>query len=309
MHLLHPDGIGTRHDDHVDLSFGAPAGWQDLPYPESTGGSISVLLFGHETDGPFAVLGATEPTDMDPPRTPAHGHESDTWRISLLGDSPMGNESYGPGEFRWQAGGRPYGADGYASGPDGGYTFVMFGNRRGFPTQPVKADLTAQFAERDSAVAATFSIDISSFPDEARGVRTTLGALDKAGKVNGSHHASTGWTCSSPGLRTSAGVLGHRTVGPLILQASAEADIPIHDAVTVATEMLVMVVAGSCTIGDRIYRCGDLRLQDAGAPLPAIVAGPDGADVCIIVGDRSAIPSDGDSLLAASRREFLAGVA
>lgn len=305
MQLLHPDGIGTHHDDHVDLRFGSPDGWLDLPYPESTGGSISLLLFGHETDGPFAVLGSTTPTDMEPPRVPAHGHDSDTWRISLLGDSPMGNEVYGPGEFRWQAGGRPYGADGYASGPDGGHTFVMFGNRRGFPTQPVKAELAAQFAERDAGVAAMFGIDISTFPDDARGVRTTLGPLDKAGKVNGAHHAATAWTATAPGLRTSSGVLGHRTVGPLVLQAQADAGVEVHGAITLDSEVLVIVVDGSCSIGDHTYARGDVRLQRRGRSLPPIVGGEQGVDVCVVVGDRSAIAEADGTLLGALRRELL----
>lgn len=305
MQLLHPGTIGARHQDHHDLSFASPDGWLDLPHPESTGGVASLMLFGHPSEGPFAVLASTTPTDLEPPRVPAHGHESDTWRISVLGGSPMGNEMYGPGEFRWQAGGRPYGADGYASGPEGGYTFVMFGNRRGFPTQPVKAEFAQQFAERDGALASAFGIDISSFPDDARGVRTTLGTLDKAGKVNGAHHGAGAWTATAPGLQTSAGVLGHQTVGPLVVQAHAEPGVAVLDALTVDTEVLLMVVAGSCSVGDRSYTRGDLRLQDAGAALPPIVAGDDGLDVCIVVGDRSAIGDDA-SLLTQVQRELVA---
>lgn len=290
MLQLHPPHIGRHHDDHVDLSFREPGEWLDLPYPESSGGQISLMLFGDERDGPFAVLGATDPTDMASPRGPAHGHESDSWRISLIGSSPMGNEEYGPGEFRWQDGGRPYGADGYASGRDGGYHLVMFGDRRGFATQPVKKELTEHFAQRDAGVAMLFSIDVpDEYPAEARGMATTIGARDKAGKVNGSFADSAPWQPAGPGVRASAGVMGHLAVGPLILLARADAAAEVVAPEASGTEVVVMVVAGSCTIGDETYAQGDLRIQTAGSSLPSIVAGPDGADLTIVIADRSAL--------------------
>jgi hypothetical protein len=43
----------------------------------------------------------------------------------------MGPARYGPGEFRFQQGWKPYGADGVAAGPDGGWTVLMFADRRG----------------------------------------------------------------------------------------------------------------------------------------------------------------------------------
>lgn len=293
MLQLFPEDIGQRHDDHVRLSFADTSGWADLPYPASSGGHIALMLFGDAVDGPFAVLGSTTPTDMDAPRGPAHGHESDSWRISLIGSSPMGNESYGPGEFRWQDGGRPYGADGYASGPTGGHHLVMFGDRRGFATQPVKKDLVEHFQHRDRAVAAQFGIDIpDEYPPEARGVRTSIGRADKAGKVNGSFADAATWHPVSTGVRASWGVMGHEAVGPVVLSARADADAQLLPTMTLRTEVVVMVVAGTLEIGGCTYGPGELRITAAGAPTPAIVAGTGGADVCVIVADRSALTED-----------------
>lgn len=293
-----PDHIGRLHDDQVDLTFRDPEGWADLPYPASSGGSIALMLFGDDVDGPFAVFSSTTPTDMDAPRGPAHGHESDSWRISLIGASPMGNESYGPGQFRWQDGGRPYGADGYASGPTGGYHLVMFGDRRGFATQPVKKDLVEHFDQRDRAVAAQFGIDIpDEYPANGRGVVTSLGATDKAGKVNGSFDDADTWPQIAPGVRASWGVMGHEDVGPLLYLARAEPGAEVLHELRLATEVVVIAVAGSVEVGGTQYVQGDVRISSTGAATPSIVAGDEGADACVIVADRSALSDDSATIL------------
>jgi hypothetical protein len=299
MHVVMPAAEPTSTDDHLDLSFRRPDGWIDLPAEDATAGRLLLAMFGHETEGPMFLLAETAPTDADPPRTPAHGHESDTFRISLIGRSFMGPESYGPGEFRWQVGGRPYGADSYANGAEGGYHLVMFGDRRGFPTKVVKKELQPQFTERDAALQGLFGIEPPvPYPIEGRGVATSTGAVDKAGKVNGSFAESDTWDEVAPGLRVHSGVMGHQEVGPLILMARADAGTELLPVTSLATEVLVMVVSGSLSIGDRVHEQGDLRLQASTAPLPAVAAGPDGADVVVIVGDRSALADVPDSLLA-----------
>jgi hypothetical protein len=52
------------------------------------------------------------------------------------------------------------------------------------------------------------------------------------------------------------------------------------------TEVLTVVVSGSCSIGTGSYRAGDLRVQKASCRQPAVVAGPDGASLLMILGDR-----------------------
>ena len=299
MHLVMPGGEPTSSDHHVDLSFRRPDGWIDLPPEDATAGRLVLALFGHETEGPMFLLAETAPTGEDPPRTPAHGHESDTFRISLIGTSFMGPESYGPGEFRWQVGGRPYGADSYANGTDGGYHLVMFGDRRGFPTKVVKKELQPHFTERDAALQGLFGIEPPvPYPVEGRGVATSTGTVDKAGKVNGSFAEAADWDEVEPGLRVHSGVMGHQELGPLLVMARAEAGTEVLPSTALSTEVLVMVVSGSLSIGDRVYEQGDCRIQASTAALPALVAGPDGADVTIVVGDRSVLADAPDSLLA-----------
>lgn len=306
MHRFHPPHIAADTPEFTELSFRDPAGWLDLPYPMSSGGFISLLLMGDDTDGPFAVLASTTPTEMDAPTGPAHGHESDSWRISLIGSSPMGPENYGPGQYRWQRGGQPYGADGYASGPDGGYHMVMFGDRRGFATQPVKRELTERYQQQDTGIAALLGIDVpAEYPLEARGVVTTQAEPDKAGKVNGSFDDAGQWDEVAAGVRVSAGLMGHHRVGPMLVMVRASAGATVQAPLQLSTDLLVMVVAGSCAIGDRQYQQGDLRLQRPGTALPEVIAGTDGADVCLIIADRSSLQGCDDARLS----DLLAGLA
>src|SRR5205823_252902 len=94
------------------------------------------------------------------PTGTAHGHDSDSWRMSLLGESHMGTATYGPGEFRFQQGGKPYGKDDFAAGPNGGYHLVMFADRRGFRTRPVKKELEPIIKPQDDRAARALGIGL-----------------------------------------------------------------------------------------------------------------------------------------------------
>jgi hypothetical protein len=58
---------------------------------------------------------------------------------------------------------------------------------------------------------------------------------------------------------------------------------------TVATELVVAVVEGGCTIGEDAYPAAKIRVQEAGTPMDAVVAGGDGAAAVILVADRRAL--------------------
>lgn len=272
---------------YTDLSFRETADWGDLPYPGTTGGKINTLLLGDSKAGPLVALAYMPPMDEPLKRGTAHGHESDNWRITLLGESHMGPSTYGPGQFRFQTGGQPYGADDYAAGPEGGYHLVMFGDRRGFPIQPVKQELREVIGKQNEAAAAALGIEVPDpYPADERGLVTNLAEPDKAGKVESSFADAADWPELAPGVRAAAGLFGHREVGPLLLLLQCGPGTTALPAASHGTEVLFMVVAGSGRIGDVDYALGDLRLHDAGAPLPEVVAGPDGLSLYALFADR-----------------------
>lgn len=277
-------------DGHIDLSFRKPETWGSLSHPGVTGARSTTIMMGDPDAGPLISLAWFPPIEEDMARGWAHGHDSDNWRITLLGESHMGRESYGAGEFRFQNGGQPYGNDDYAGGPEGGYHLVMFGDRRGFPVRPVKQDYRAQAAEMAERGAAGLGITIlDPYPAEEQGVQTNLGTPDKAGKVEGTFAEAASWPELVRGVTIAAGLVGESERGPVILLLQAKAGATARPACTFATEVLHMIVKGSCTIGADALRLGDVRLQEADAPSPAIVAGPDGLSLVLVVGDRREI--------------------
>jgi hypothetical protein len=55
---------------------------------------------------------------------------------------------------------------------------------------------------------------------------------------------------------------------------------------TVASETMFVVVRGEVKVGDRLYARGDVRIQAAGAPMPTLVGGAQGADLIYLIADR-----------------------
>lgn len=276
-------------DGHVDMSFRTPDDWDDYRGSVGTpsGSKIRAVLFGDADVGPMAILNSIPPTTVPLERGPAHSHDSDNWRTSILGTSSMGNERYGPGEFRLQEGGAPYGGDDVAWGPDGGYSIVMFADRRGFPARPVKH--MPQVEESMRFWAEQVGVAVADPYPSSAAIATQLGNTDKAGKIEGSFRDATTWPENMPGTRMATAILGDRTAGPVLLLLQAKPAALAVPACTFETEVLHVVVAGACSMGDDVLERGSLRLQEAGALSDAIVAGPGGLSHAMIIGDRRAV--------------------
>src|SRR5690606_3215280 len=58
-------------------------------------------------------------------------------------------------------------------------------------------------------------------------------------------------------------------------------------AMTFGSDVFRCVISGSHQRGGETVEMGDCRFQAAGVPWEAVVAGPDGLDEVIVVGDRS----------------------
>jgi hypothetical protein len=220
------------------------------------------------------------------PRSPAHGHDCDSWRVAIRGRLSMGSRVYGPGEFRFQSGGQPYGADDYAWGDETGYSVVMMSDRRGptgRPTDPKFID-----GMRRTGKAFYEWVDITVPPEYpgAPGVRTTLGPTDRGGAVEGSFADTGAWIEVTDGVRVAAGLVGDHEAGPVVVLVRADPGRTAWPGSTFGTEVLHLVVDGSAMVDGNDLLPADIRVVEAGRAAGPVVSGPAGLSDAIVLGDR-----------------------
>lgn len=260
--------------------------------------STTAVTMGDEHAGPVLLfLWLAE--GVTPPDAPAHGHASDNWRISVRGRLPMGREVYGPGEFRFQEGWKPYASDNYAQGPDGGWSALLFGDRRGMRVRPVKKD-TPEHPETNRLLAEWLGIHgdlVCDDPAHAPGpsaMATTVDELRHAAHVNGSFDQAETWRPVDGGGRLAAALMGDPEVGPVVLLTRIVAGGRALSSCSFDTEVFRMVVRGEETINGATYVAGDMRVQAAGVPIGSVEAGADGVDEVVVIADRRGVGAGGE---------------
>jgi hypothetical protein len=276
--------------DHLDLSYRDPAAWPSL----TPGGSIRSFTFdfGDPTAGPSVQLGLMTPVegealDWKHAIDPVHHHGSDQFRVISGGEWNLAGKPITAGGYAFQESGWVYQEH---PGPGGAaWVALVMGDRRGTPS-------TLRFArDRDTLFAAGADYGepppgSPPYPHPAgpkgiAAIATTAGFCEK-GYLLGTI-ADLAEDETAP---TMTGLLGDATVGPvvhLLKSGSNDAAIP---ACTYPTELLLIVVRGSCRVGPTEYRGGDLRVQQADAAMEPLVGGPDGLEAVLIVADRRARP-------------------
>ncbi|WP_123024338.1 hypothetical protein [Mycolicibacterium stellerae] len=284
------------HPRYVELSFAATDRWITPPYLRSaartadTPFDVTAILAGDSVKGPLILLLAVAP-GIEPPDAPAHGHASDNFRISLCGTLPMGSQRYGAGEFRFQRGWKPYASDNYAHGTDGGWTMLCFADRRGARVRHVDPDAPAH-GPADANLAAWLGIggDLTSNDPHLTAGDSALAVnfgVSRKPHLNGSYAQASAWPGVGTDTRAMGALLGDPQRGPLMVMSRTSPNALSASRFTVDTELVHVVVRGSCTIGDQSRRAGDIRVTRAGAETESVVAGPDGVDELIVLGDRS----------------------
>lgn len=282
-------------DGHVDLDYAQRSGWS-----EQMGATVLPIMFGDEGCGPFVVLSYVEPTDEQMPLSFAHAHASDNWRISVRGTTNMGRDTYEQGQFRFHDGGVPYASDNFAWGPDGGYGIIMFADRRGFAIRPVKAEIAEQVGPEQEVAGAFLGIDMQDPCPGAPAIATTMGPTARA-HLDGGFDTADQWDAIAPGVRMAAGLAGEPTCGPVLVLLDAAAGAEVVPARSIDSEAIVAPVSGSILVAGTTLGQGDVRVEEGGVDHPAIVAGPDGAQLVVIVGDRRALRTAlADATLAGS---------
>ena len=282
-------------DGHIVLSYTDRSGWID-----NMGATILPMMVGDPECGPFIVLSYVEPSEEQMPLSFAHAHASDNWRISVQGTTNMGRDTYEQGQWRFHDGGVPYASDNFAWGPDGGYGIIMFADRRGFAIQPVKAEIAERVFPEQQAAGAAMGIDMKDPCPGAPAIATTMGPTERA-HLDGGFDESGEWDEIAPGVRMAVGLAGEPTSGPVLVFLDCAAGSEVLPARSVGTETLVAPVSGSVADGGSTLQRGDVRLEEADASQPALVAGADGVQLVVIFADRRAVRSavDGGSLAGA----------
>jgi len=270
-------------DGHVDLSYRDRSGWS-----ASMGATILPIMVGDDHCGPFLVLSHVEPSEEQMPLSFSHSHASDNWRISVRGTTNMGRDAYEQGQFRFHDGGVPYASDNFAWGPDGGYGMIMFADRRGFAIKPVKASIAAEVGPQQAAAGSQLGIDMQDPCPGAPAIATTMGPTMRA-HLDCGFDTSDSWDEITPGVRMAVGLAGEPACGPVLVFLACEAGREAVLGHSIGTETIVAPVSGSVHADGVELAQGDVRVEEADVLHPALVAGPDGAQLVVIFADRRAL--------------------
>jgi hypothetical protein len=272
-------------EGHVDASYTDRTGWS-----EDMGATILGIMVGDDRCGPFIVLSYVEPSKEQMPLSFAHAHASDNWRISVRGTTNMGRDTYEQGQFRFHDGGMPYASDNFAWGPDGGYGIIMFADRRGFAIRPVKAEIAERITPQQQAAGAFLGIEMRDPCPGAPAIATTVGPTTQS-HLDGGFDASDEWDEIAPGVRMAAGIAGEPACGPVLVFVDCAAGCEALPAHAIGSETIVAPVSGSVSAASATLTQGDVRVEESDVEHPALVGGPDGAQLVVIFADRRALRS------------------
>jgi hypothetical protein len=276
--------------DHLDLTYRRPETWPNL----TPGGALKCMTFdiGDADAGPSVQLGLCTPTDAEVldwrhAIDPLHHHGSDQFRVISGGDWWFAGSVQKAGEYSFQDAGCIYQEHPGKSGAS--WTALLMADRRGNDcTLALERDRTTfYFAGNQDFTAAT---NENSYPHPMGNKGLAAVATTQGPCVNGYLRGRIDALAEPGSGGAVTGVLGDPAVGPVVHVIKAAANEIAVPACTYPTELFLVISAGSVRIGSTEYRGGDMRLQRAGAMLPRVVSGSDGAELTLIVADRRAEP-------------------
>lgn len=272
----------------LDLSFREP------PLSERSGRPMMIGI-GDAVAGPFLGLFYDAPSTPEqlagpPDLAPAHSHSCDNFRICMKGELIVGQERYHHGEFRLQQSGRPYGQDGDAPHVDGNWRIIFFADRRGHMVRPTNPEIRAQYRAAAPRAREHYGGLLPELLDDEDGgvvgmVTNITTPLSKVGHIDGSFRDADSWSKLGES-KVAAALLGLPDLGPVVLLLRTPAAQVAAPECTLGTEGFRLVIAGSYTRDGQQRAMGDMRIQAAHTPWERVVAGPDGLDEVVILGDR-----------------------
>jgi hypothetical protein len=294
--------------DQFDVSYRKPPlrDRSGMPILVGIGDPVCGPLVGLFFDAPSTPEQLAGPPDL----TPAHSHPCDNFRIVMKGELWVGQERYHHGEFRLQRSGRPYGSDGDAPHEEGNWRVITFCDRRGHRVRPTNQELRVQSSspeviERTKAAFGDLLPEILDDADDGvDGLVTTIDKeFSRLGHVDASFTEADTWVPIGDGARAAVTLMSAHDVGPLIALQRTPAGKVATPAATFGADVFRCVIAGSHERNGETVEMGDARFQAGGIPWEEVVAGSDGLDELIIVGNRQgAIPTVVDDFAAWAER-------
>jgi hypothetical protein len=223
----------------------------------------------------------------------AHAHRSDSFRIEV-DHRPEAFFKMGPKHIHY---------GGYyllpantiytdPPGPEGVTQALFFADRRGLPAITKQSKSLSNDGLIDPLARA-----FGSWGDELRSVHTTDGdavsclastcmaSIPPRG-FSGSVFEQTGWTTLTDGSSIAAFAMDDPESGPLVLLSRNSPGVVEAPAGTYETDMLRMMVNGSCSVGDRTYGAFAFCATEAGVPQGAVVHGREGSTQLAFFADR-----------------------
>lgn len=287
--------IGARGfevpSEQFDMSFRRP------PLTDWDG---RALVFGmaDPVSGPFVMLLYDAPSTPEqlagpPDLSPPHFHPSDNMRVVLKGELIVGKDRYFHGDFRLQRTGRPYGRDGDAPHVEGNWRVIVFADRRGHIMRPTGRKLQEEFTgpAAMSRIRASFGDLLPEIiASDDNGVEGLVTNIDKPmkplGNIDSCYDEAATWAALGNGSSYAISLMGDHEFGPVLIMQRTPAGAVATPGLTFDTDTFRCVISGSHERSGEPVQMGDSRFQAAGLPWEQVVAGPDGLDELIVVGDR-----------------------
>lgn len=281
-------GVLAMSGDHLDISYRDADPWPDMT-PQ---GSIKSFTFalGDEERGPVIQMGLitrldSEPLDWAHVVDPPHYHGTDQFRVVSAGRWSLADKTLEAGSFAFQESGLRYRE--HPEGDDPAWIFLALGDRRGTKPTILRDADREQLINTGSANDRPLGGDeIYPHPAGPKGIAaidTSLGKCQRGYLV-----ARFDQLPVERGVASARGTFGDADVGPVTHMIRARGVEQLLPAAVCDTERLVLITSGSCRIGDRSYRAGDIRIQRGGTVMPEWQSGEDGVAATLLVADRRA---------------------
>jgi len=221
-----------------------------------------------------------------------HHHRTDTFRMQVKDDPGQciifGSKRYGFGDFRLQPGMIRY----KEWSSHGGCLELEFcADRRGEP--PIEGDVWAIDDEsviRARSAGGAFVSQVNRFhtrdEDAMPGTLayTAAASVPRTG-ITGSFD-DDGWAVLSDGSKVAALFMGVPTTGPMVVLSHNVPGAVEAPAGTYPTEMLRLILKGTCRVGDRSFGPGSWRVTDSNVRQGPVVHGPEGSMQLLFLADR-----------------------
>ncbi len=271
--------------DHIDLSYRDPQSWPAL----LPSGGIRSFVFdiGDPEAGPSLQLGLISPVegevlDWKHSIDPVHHHGSDQFRVCLGGSWILANRTMPVGALSFQEAGWVYQEHPTAGAPAS--IALLMADRRG--------TMSTLHFDRDKETIFAAGAEFGQPPEEEVPYPHPAGDKGIAAIATNRGGCQRGYLHVEPEELTDGdvvtGLLGDPVAGPVVHAFRSAPDALVVPSCRFATEVVLIVAAGGCRIGDADYRAGDLRIQRADAPF-SVKAGSNGVELVLIVGDRRAV--------------------